>query len=446
MISVIMPARQEPYINNTIRSLYDNAVGEIEVIVILDGEAAEIDERAKVIFHPKPLGRRVCMNEAASIARGKYLLHIDAHCSMSPEWDIRLIESCDERTLVVSIISVMDEKTGKIKPKHNYTFVYLNENIVEKWWGKYKKLSDCGVAEETMAMTGCGWLIRKDYYWQLGGCDESIGELGHLGPEWALKVWCNDPDLQGKMLLRTDVYCGHVFACHSTKIQPYTPQKISDAEFKNRMVAIYGDRIGRLRDKFNPPVDGNKTDAVKSSETVRVEQVIEVKRDGVIDVIEVHKEYFPVERPDASTITYTDWRLLWQFICDKKVRRMVEFGPGLSTAILSRCGIQVCSYETHPALIRKFKAFMPDVTFKLWHGTQVVLLNRQYNLAFIDGPLGGENREFAYRSVAENNIKYVACHDSSRKADKVWIDQYFRGWKIVAENKLKTGLLILEKV
>ena len=208
MISIIIPARQEPYINKTIESLYDNASGEIEVIVVLDGENTDIDSRAKVILHPMPLGRRVSMNEAVVIARGKYLLHIDAHCSMTPEWDRKLQEVCEENILVVSIVAAMDESTWEIKPRHYYTFVSLDKNLIEHWWGKYKKLSDCAITEETMALTGCGWMIRKDYYQSLGGCDESLGQLCHLGPEWALKVWCN----LGKLLLRTDVFCGHIFA------------------------------------------------------------------------------------------------------------------------------------------------------------------------------------------------------------------------------------------
>ena len=436
MISVIIPARQEPYINETIRSLYNNASGEIEVIVVLDGEAAPIDKRAKVIFHPKPLGRRVSMNEAAWIARGEFLLHIDAHCSMTPNWDIKLSESCTKDTLIVSLVSAMDEKTGKTKLGHTYSFVYLNENLVEKWWGKYKNLSDCKVTEETMAMTGCGWMIRKDYYMSLGGCDESLGELGHLGPEWALKVWCNG----GMMLLRTDVKCGHIFG--SNKIQPYSPQKISDYDFKNLMEVKYGPKIKWLREKFNPP-EWKGSKEVKTTE--KVEQTIEVAKGDHVDIIEVHKDYFPVERPKDSTITYTDWRLLWKFINEKKVRSLVEFGPGLSTEILNRCGIKITSIETHPAIIKRLKDKMPDVHFNLWDGKQTVELNGQYDMAFIDGPFGGANREFSYKSVAESNIRFVACHDSKRKDDKVWIDKYFGKWEKICENPLKTGLLILEK-
>ena len=436
MISIIIPARQEPYINKTIESLYNNASGEVEVIVILDGEVAPVDERAKVIFHPKPLGRRISMNEGAAIARGKYLLHIDAHCSMTPKWDKKLQEVCDDNTLVVSVVCTMDEETWKTKPGHNYTFVSLDKNLVEHWWGKYKRLSDCNLTEETMALTGCGWMIQKDYYLALGGCNESLGQLCHLGPEWALKVWCNS----GKLLLRTDVFCGHIFG--SKKIQTYNPQSISDVQFRDIMYAKYGDKIEWLREKFNPP----KWKGTKEITTVeKVEQTIEVKKDDVVDTIEIHKEYFPVERPKDSTITYTDWRLLWQTICERNVRSLVEFGPGLSTEILNRCGIQITSYETYPSILNKLNEKMLDVQFNLWDGKQVVGLDGQ-DMAFIDGPFGGANREYSYKSVANSNVHLVACHDSNRKADKVWIDKYFGKWNKICENPLKTGLLILERM
>ena len=437
MISVIIPARQEPYINKTIESLYDNASGEIEVIVVLDGENADIDPRAKVILHPVPLGRRVGMNEGAAIAKGEYLLHIDAHCSMTPEWDKKLQEVCTENTLVVSSVAAMNEKTWEKKPKHYYTFVSLDKNLIEHWWGKYKKLPDCAVTEETMALTGCGWMIRNDYYWKLGGCDESLGQLGHLGPEWALKVWCNS----GRLILRTDVFCGHVFACHSKKIQPYSPQRIGDIDFRDRMYAKYSDKIEWLKEKFDPPGwEETKEIITKTEQTIKIR-----KLDGTEDVIDICKEYFPVERPKDSTITYTDWRLLWQTICDKNIKSLVEFGPGLSTEILNRCSIRITSYETHPSILNRLSDKMPDIEFVLWDGKQAVDLDGQYDMAFIDGPFGGANREYSYKSIANSNIRFVACHDSNRKADKVWIDKYFGNWKKVCENPLKTGLLILER-
>lgn len=438
MISVIIPARKEPYLNRTIKNLYENAVGDIEVIVVLDGEKSHVDSRARVIYHSEPQGRRIGMNEAAAVAKGEYLFHVDAHCSMTKAWDEKLKESCLDNALVVSIISSLDEETWKIKPGHSYTFVSLDKSLVEHWWGKYKKLEDCDITEETMAFTGCGWMIRKDYYWAVGGCDESLGQLCHLGPEWALKVWLH-PKHPGRVILRTDVICGHVFATSSKKIQNYHPQRISDIEFCGRMRADYGKGIEILRKKFNPPHwDDDVTTEVK--QTIKV-----AKKEGLVDVIEIDKEYFPVERPKDSTITYTDWRLLWQIICERMVKSVVEFGPGLSTEILDRCGIRITSYETKPALLDSYKKKVPGAKFVLWNGGQLINLNGKYDMAFIDGPFGGENRELAYKSIARSGVRLVACHDSNRKADKVWIKKYFGNWNKVAENPLKTGLLILER-
>jgi len=41
----------------------------------------------------------------------------------------------------------------------------------------------------------------------LGGHDETLGKHGNVGSEWSLKVWLTG----GKMLLRTDVVCAHLF-------------------------------------------------------------------------------------------------------------------------------------------------------------------------------------------------------------------------------------------
>jgi len=442
MISVIIPARNEVYLNKTIENLYKNARGEIEVIVVLEGESAKVDSRARVIPHMNPLGRRVGMNEAAGIAKGEYLFHIDAHCSMSQRWDIKLRESCQDNTLVVSVISAMDENTWENRPGHDYTFVRFNKNLEEKWWGQHKRLEDCEIVEETMALTGCGWLIRKDYYWALGGCDESLGELCHLGVEWALKVWCHHK-YPGRLLLRTDVFCGHVFSTSSKNVHRFDPQRLGVEDFRDRMYEKYGDKIEQLRNKFNPP--DWKVSEVKEVVT-KTEQTICIKKDdGSEDIIDMTKVYFPTERPKDSMITYTDWRLLWQSICDHSVKSMVEFGPGLSTEILDRLGIKLTSYETKESLLAKYKEQMPNVDFVLWDGKHTIDINGQYDMAFIDGPFGGENREFSYKSVAESGVKIVACHDSNRKADKVWIDKYFADWKKGGENPLKTGLLVLEK-
>ena len=64
MVTVIIPARNEPLLNKTIEWLYESSGGEIEVIVSLD-EPQDVDSRAVVLNHDKPAGRRKGINEAA---------------------------------------------------------------------------------------------------------------------------------------------------------------------------------------------------------------------------------------------------------------------------------------------------------------------------------------------------------------------------------------------
>ena len=70
----------------------------------------------------------------------------------------------------------------------------------------------------------------------------------------------------------------------------------------------------------------------------------------------------------------------------------------------------------------------------------------KYELALIDGPIGGDSREPVYSAIADSGIKYVACHDSNRKEDKVFIDKYFGKWKEVAgTDESVAGIVILER-
>ena len=60
---------------------------------------------------------------------------------------------------------------------------------------------------ETMAFTGCGYMMRKKRFIELGKCWEQLGRWGNTGAEWALKIWLSG----GRVLVHRDVICGHLF-------------------------------------------------------------------------------------------------------------------------------------------------------------------------------------------------------------------------------------------
>lgn len=70
MVSIIIPAYKDPFLQKTIDSLLENAEGEIEIIPVLDGYIPETevksDSRVKVISFKKNQGMRGAINAGLS--------------------------------------------------------------------------------------------------------------------------------------------------------------------------------------------------------------------------------------------------------------------------------------------------------------------------------------------------------------------------------------------
>ena len=302
-VSVIIPTINDPHLVRTINSIWSNRVNDIEFIIVNDGGKLldiahcsvllkEIDlGDIKVIQNSRQLGKRVSVNNAAAIAAGENLFIIDAHCSMTEGWDIKLSQSCGDKNIAYSIIRDMYPDTWEYRPG-DYLHVRLNKEYTEKWW-KRKILKECQTEEESITFTGCAWMISKDRYWQLGGFDESLGEFGWEGPEWSCKIWMgNDP---GRVILRTDVICGHVFGTNeSGKLYPC--HMISKEKYIKYMKDRYENKILKLIERFAPVPDWTEKGTQMSQNVkreIKVNRVDEhVTRNEKGEVIKKVIEYF----------------------------------------------------------------------------------------------------------------------------------------------------------
>lgn len=164
-------------------------------------------------------------------------------------------------------------------------------------------------------------------------------------------------------------------------------------------------------------------------------------------ILKMPKPSRPVLEWTGWSLDPTDWVILRDFLIDKQIKNVVEIGSGLSTELIDRFGIHVLSYETDPIHMERVKKRVSErVVIQQWNGQCLPELDSKYQLALIDGPMNGSNREPSYKAVASSNILFVACHDYKRKEDKVWIDKYFGDWKDVARaDESVQGLLILER-
>ncbi len=274
--SVIIAARNEPHINKTITSLLENATGSVEVIVVLDGQDYPVltDPRVRVIKFSPSKGTRPAYNMGASVAVGKYLLILDAHCTYSFGWDTKLKCACFERSLVVSLIKPLDEQTWEVQEDQGcYSFVYLNKELQEKWWSGHKPAEQWHILEPTMSFTGCGWMIRKQYFQQLGGFDiPELGEYGYIGPEFTLKVWLHE-QYPGQIVLRTDVVCGHLFSTN-TGGKLYRATTMPHKQYYELMMRRWATRLPALLERFAPvPTWNAQPPPKKSLATVKSRQI-----------------------------------------------------------------------------------------------------------------------------------------------------------------------------
>lgn len=219
--SVIIPAKNEKYLNRTIENLIKNATGDIEILVGLDGCKEDIVENdiVTVLQYNKHMGRRKISNQLVKLSTGKYIYEIDAHCAVSYGWDTKLKCVCDDNTIVGCSVNALNEETWEGNDDR-----WVGGKIVDDVRWKWDKINDEEIEkiEEVESFNACGWMIRRDSFDVLNGHDEELGEWGWENVEWTLKNKNN----HGKLIVRTDVVVSHLFR----KNYPY---EIKGKDYKN---------------------------------------------------------------------------------------------------------------------------------------------------------------------------------------------------------------------
>lgn len=155
----------------------------------------------------------------------------------------------------------------------------------------------------------------------------------------------------------------------------------------------------------------------------RVFQVPEVKP---VDVDLLEKFGF---QWGGGSVTDRDWIFMKPLLEKYKIKSVLEFGAGLSTLLLGTIADEVHTFESQPGWIKKISD-MADPnkhTFYTWDPTKEFVppsvLPKRFDFAFVDGPAGGENREWSTKAAAQL-ADVVIVHDAGRVPEKKWQDKY----------------------
>lgn len=238
-VSVIIVARNEKLLELTVSNFNEMAEGPVEFIVFLDGKTKypfnlEADNIIVRRNDGNSIGRRPATNQACSLATGKYLFHVDAHCKTNVKgWDTIFKQLClDDRTMVIPALCSLKPKrkkltaighTGsrydmdKLEPEdfiikgNAVGHKYIDVRYKDQWSGKKTE----GRNEYTITGNGMGWFLEKKYFDAFNGCcKKQPDRWGNFGVEWASKVWLSDPYGQGvggKVILSGEVLVAHMW-------------------------------------------------------------------------------------------------------------------------------------------------------------------------------------------------------------------------------------------
>lgn len=247
-LSILIPSRNEEWLPETLKDLIKNKTEKTEIIVVIDGEEypKPLPEHPDITYirHETSHGQRASTNEAARLAKGKYLMKVDAHCAFAKNFDEKIRQGFKDlgdnitqvpvmRNLhvfdwvctqghrryqgpsgVCPVCGVAEEKEviwyAKPNPAstsyrfdHTLHFQYFRE------WKKskaYQEQVKTGYTE-TMSLQGSCFVLSAEKYWSLNICDEEFGSWGAQGTEVACKTWLSG----GRCIVNHSTWYAHLF-------------------------------------------------------------------------------------------------------------------------------------------------------------------------------------------------------------------------------------------
>lgn len=243
-LSVLIPARNEQFLKDTIDDVLKNSRANTEVVAVLDGAWAEPPipdhPRVTLVYHSSPIGQRAAVNEAARLSKAKYIMKLDAHCSVDEGFDVQLIQdaeydmtqiprmynlhvfdwvcmTCKNRTYQGGKLQTCEKCSGVTfemdiiwKPRmHKRTdFARFDHELRFQYWRAYEHRPEAqGDIADLMCFVGACFFMERERFWDLGGLDETHGSWGQMGVEVSCKSWLSG----GRMVVNKKTHFSHLF-------------------------------------------------------------------------------------------------------------------------------------------------------------------------------------------------------------------------------------------
>lgn len=225
MLSIAIPSKNEVFLKRTILDCLEKAQGEIEIFPILDGydlpdDQIIIDPRVHYIkLDPKPYSqKRHGVNKAVSLAKGEYVMSLDAHCMLAPGFDLQLAKDHEHHWVQIPRRHRLDAENWSLQPQvdkrppidYEYIMWPLQFNPVAlhgfKWDSRTLERWDIAI-DDTIQFQGSCWFMTKDWFLEMGFMQiEGYTGWGQEAEEISMTTWKNG----GRVVTNKNTWYAHL--------------------------------------------------------------------------------------------------------------------------------------------------------------------------------------------------------------------------------------------
>lgn len=248
-LAVLIPGRNEAFMRHTIEDVLAHMQADTEIVAICDAywpDPPIVDHpKVKIIHTTESIGQRAATNLGAQISRAKYVMKLDAHCSVDDGFDVKMIEKMEPDMTMIPAMHRLhafdwhcngcgERQYQGTKPNEcpvckesDFTKVMVwqprfqyeptvswrfDPNLHFQYWREHKDLPEVqeqtktGIIE-TMSCIGCCFMMERERFWEIGGMDEGHGSWGAYGTELACKSWLSG----GRMVTNVQTWIAHLF-------------------------------------------------------------------------------------------------------------------------------------------------------------------------------------------------------------------------------------------
>lgn len=308
-LSIVIPSRNEMFLQKTIENILENIEADTEVIAVCDGawpDPPVLDHpRVTILHYTNSIGQRAATNAGVRLSQAKYVAKLDAHCAVDKGFDRKLIEDCQPNwTMIPQMYNLhafdwkcvdcgeriyqgpKPEKCSKCGSAREQEMVIVwqprwerltiswrfDRDLHFQYWRKHKNRPETKAEIiDTMCHIGACWFYERHRHWALDGLDEGHGSWGQVGVETSLKGWLSG----GRVVTTKKTWFSHMFRTNNHGFSfPYPisgndierAKKYSRDLWRNNKWPKQKYPLSWLVEKFWPVPDWDEEDLIKQKQ------------------------------------------------------------------------------------------------------------------------------------------------------------------------------------